>query len=140
MSLLCWGGVFRTPFGWSLIEVDPLQFPNQGIPSAMSMHPVWLPFSSLGFQEEGLDLVASAPWKEGSGTPRKGKGLDLGLLQFHQKNRIDLIGNKERALIKDSDPDFIYHNSLKICSEECPAIIVTHNSLENIYLSLYIIS
>ena len=75
MSLLCWGGVFRTPFGWSLIEVDPLQFPNQGIPSAMSMHPVWLPFSSLGFQEEGLDLVASAAWKEGSGTPRPGQGF-----------------------------------------------------------------
>ncbi len=56
-------------------------------------------------------------------------GLELlGLLQFHQKNRINLIGNKEMALIKDSDPDFIYHNSLQICSQECPAIIVTHNS------------
>ena len=58
-----------------------MHFPNTGIPSAMSIHPVWLPFASLGFQEEGLDLVASAPWKEGSGhtpSPRKGKGLDLG--------------------------------------------------------------
>lgn len=44
----------------------------------MSIHPVWLPFASLGFQEEGLDLVASAPWKEGCGTPVQGKGLDLG--------------------------------------------------------------
>ena len=77
-TLLCWGGMVRTPFGWSLSEVDPLQFPNQGIPSAMSIHPVWLPFASLGFQEEGLDLVASAPRKEGSGTAVKGKGLDLG--------------------------------------------------------------
>ncbi len=77
-TLLCWGGMFRTPFGWSLIEVDPLQFPNKGIPSAMAIHPVWLPFASLGFQEEGLDLVASAPWKEGCGTPVQGKGLDLG--------------------------------------------------------------
>ena len=64
--------------GWSLSEVDPLQFPNKGIPSAMAIHPVWLPFASLGFQEEGLDLVASAPWKEGCGTPVQGKGLDLG--------------------------------------------------------------
>ena len=55
-----------------------IEFPNKGIPSAMSIHPVWLPFSSLGFPEEGLDIVASAPWKEGSGTPRKGKRLDLG--------------------------------------------------------------
>ena len=77
-TLLCWGGMVRTPFGWSLSEVDPLQFPNKGIPSAMAIHPVWLPFASLGFQEEGLDLVASAPWKEGCGTPVQGKGLDLG--------------------------------------------------------------
>ena len=77
-TLLCWGGMVRTPFGWSLSEVDPLQFPNNGIPSAMAIHPVWLPFASLGFQEEGLDLVASAPWKEGCGTPVQGKGLDLG--------------------------------------------------------------
>ena len=68
-TLLCWGGMVRTPFGWSLSEVDPLQFPNQGIPSAMSIHPVWLPFSSLGFPEEGLDIVACAPWNEGSGPP-----------------------------------------------------------------------
>ena len=77
-TLLCWGGMVRTPFGWSLSEVDPLQFPNKGIPSAMSIHPVWLPFSSLGLQEEGLDLVASAPRKEDSGSPVKGKGLALG--------------------------------------------------------------
>ncbi|MCH3966519.1 MAG: HPr(Ser) kinase/phosphatase [Bacilli bacterium] len=56
-------------------------------------------------------------------------GLELlGLFQFHEKDRIMLIGNKETALIKDSDPDFIYKNCLKICAEECPAIIVTHNA------------
>ena len=73
--------MFRTPFRGALLKVDPLHFPNTGIPSAMSIHPVWLPFSSLGFPEEGLDIVACAPWKEGSGhppSPRKGKGLDLG--------------------------------------------------------------
>ena len=56
-------------------------------------------------------------------------GVELmGLFQFHQKDRIMLIGNKEMALIKDSDPDFIYHNCLKIANEECPAIIVTQNT------------
>ena len=77
---MCWGGMFRTPFRGALLEVDPSHFPNKGIPSAMSIHPVWLPFASLGFPEEGLDIVASAPWKEAAGTPTpgKGKGLDLG--------------------------------------------------------------
>jgi HPr kinase/phosphorylase len=56
-------------------------------------------------------------------------GLELlGLFQFHEKDRIMLIGNKEMALIKDSDPDFIYHNCLKIANPECPAIIITHNN------------
>lgn len=56
-------------------------------------------------------------------------GLELmGLFQFYQKNRIMLIGNKEMALINDSDPNFIYHNCLKIFSEETPAVIVTHNN------------
>lgn len=50
----------------------------------------------------------------------------LGLFQFHQKNRIMLIGHKETALIKDSDTEFVYRNALKICSKECPAVIITH--------------
>ena len=58
--------MFRTPFRGALLEVDPLHFPNTGIPSAVSIHPVWLPFCCLGFPEEGLDIVACAPWKEGS--------------------------------------------------------------------------
>ena len=38
-------------------------------------------------------------------------GLELlGLFQFYEKDRIILLGNKEMALIQDSDPDFIYHN------------------------------
>lgn len=52
----------------------------------------------------------------------------LGLFQFHEKDRIMLIGNKEMALIKDSDPENIYKNCLEIASEECPAIIITHNA------------
>lgn len=56
-------------------------------------------------------------------------GLELlGLFQFSQNDRIMLIGNKEMALIKDSDPDFIYRNCLKIANPECPAIIITHNA------------
>ena len=56
-------------------------------------------------------------------------GLELlGLFQFHAKNRIMLIGNKEVALINDSDPDFIYKNCVRIANKECPAIIVTHNN------------
>lgn len=57
-------------------------------------------------------------------------GLELmGLFQFHEKDRIILFGNKEIALINDSDPDFIYHNCLKIFSEECPAVVITHNNV-----------
>ncbi len=52
----------------------------------------------------------------------------LGLFQFHQKDRIILIGNKEMALIKDSDPDVIYKNCLKLANSECPCIIVTQNT------------
>lgn len=56
-------------------------------------------------------------------------GLELlGLFQFHEKDRIILIGNKEIALIKDSDPDFIYHNCLRIFSKECPAVVLTQNN------------
>ena len=56
-------------------------------------------------------------------------GLELmGLFQFYQKDRIMLLGNKEIALIKDSDPNFIYHNCLKIFSKETPAVIVCHNN------------
>lgn len=50
----------------------------------------------------------------------------LGIFQFHEKDRIMLIGHKETALIKDSDPNFVYLNALKICSKECPAVIITH--------------
>ncbi len=52
----------------------------------------------------------------------------LGLFQFHQKDRIILIGNKEMALIKDSDPDVIYRNCLRLANAECPCIIVTQNT------------
>lgn len=56
-------------------------------------------------------------------------GLELlGLFQFHEKDRIILIGNKEIALINDSDPDFIYHNCLKMFSDECPAVIITQKN------------
>ncbi len=50
----------------------------------------------------------------------------LGIFQFHEKDRIMIIGHKEMALIKDSDPNFVYLNALKICSKECPCIIITH--------------
>lgn len=56
-------------------------------------------------------------------------GLELlGLFQFHEKDRIILIGNKEMALIKDSAPERIYHNCLKIFSNECPAVVITHDN------------
>ena len=47
----------------------------------------------------------------------------LGIFHFQEKERIMLIGNKEIAIIHDSDPDFIYHNCLRIFAPECPAII-----------------
>ena len=52
----------------------------------------------------------------------------LGLFRFHQNGRIMLIGNKEMDLIQESDPDFIYQNCLKICSHECPCIIITQGN------------
>ncbi len=56
-------------------------------------------------------------------------GLELlGLFQFYEKDRILLIGNKEMALIEDSDPSFIYHNCVRMMSEECPAVILTHGN------------
>lgn len=56
-------------------------------------------------------------------------GLELmGMFQFFEENRIILLGKKEIAMIQDSDPEFIYHNCLKIFSGHCPAIIVTHGN------------
>lgn len=52
----------------------------------------------------------------------------LGIFHFHEKERIMLIGNKEIALIKDSDPDFIFHNCLKLFVNDCPAIIITQGN------------
>ncbi len=52
----------------------------------------------------------------------------LGIFHFHEKERIMLIGNKEIALINDSDPNFIYHNCLKIFVPECPAVIITQGN------------
>ena len=52
----------------------------------------------------------------------------LGIFHFQEKERIMLIGNKEIAIIKDSDPDFIYHNCLRIFAPECPAIIITQGN------------
>lgn len=56
-------------------------------------------------------------------------GLELmGLFQYHEKDRIILIGNKEMALINSTDPDTIYKNCLKIFSDECPAVVITHDN------------
>jgi HPr kinase/phosphorylase len=52
----------------------------------------------------------------------------LGIFHFHEKERIMLIGNKEIALINDSDPEFVYHNCLKIFAPECPCIIITQGN------------
>ncbi|MFA6829395.1 MAG: HPr(Ser) kinase/phosphatase [Bacilli bacterium] len=52
----------------------------------------------------------------------------LGIFSFHQKDRIILIGNKEMSIINNSDPEVIYKNCLQLTSEECPAIIITHNT------------
>ncbi len=54
-------------------------------------------------------------------------GLELlGDFDFHQKDRIMVIGNKELAVIKDKDDEFIYKNAVLLCDEECPAVIITH--------------
>ena len=58
--------------------MDPLQFHHKGVPPDMSIHPVCLTFSSLWFQEEGLNSIPSATQQDGCATPCKGKGLDLG--------------------------------------------------------------
>lgn len=56
-------------------------------------------------------------------------GLELlGLFQFYEEDRIMLIGNKEIALINESDPEFIYHNCMRAFSERCPAIVITQNN------------
>lgn len=52
----------------------------------------------------------------------------LGIFHFHEKDRIMLIGNKEVALINDSDPEFVYHNCLKIFDPECPCCIITQGN------------
>ena len=52
----------------------------------------------------------------------------LGIFHFHEKERIMLVGNKEIALIKDSDPEFIFHNCLKLFVEACPAVIITQGN------------
>lgn len=52
----------------------------------------------------------------------------LGLFQFHEKDRILLIGNKELALIKDSNAAFVYHNCVRLMNEECPAVILTQGN------------
>lgn len=52
----------------------------------------------------------------------------LGIFHFFDKSRIQLIGNKEIALINDSDPDFVFHNCMKIFVPECPAIIITQGN------------
>lgn len=52
----------------------------------------------------------------------------LGIFHFHEKERIMLIGNKEIALINDSDPDFIFHNCLKLFVNDCPAVIITQGN------------
>jgi HPr kinase/phosphorylase len=52
----------------------------------------------------------------------------LGIFHFHDKDRIMMIGNKEIALINDSDPDFIYHNCLRLFGPECPCCIITQGN------------
>ena len=52
----------------------------------------------------------------------------LGIFHFLDKGRIMLIGNKEIALINDSDPEFIYHNCLRLFVPECPAVIITQGN------------
>lgn len=52
-------------------------------------------------------------------------GLELlGIFHFHEKDRILLLGNKEMALINDSDPNLIYHNCKRLMAKECPAVIL----------------
>ncbi len=50
----------------------------------------------------------------------------LGQFQYHQRNRIMLLGHKEMALIHELDEEKVYRNALQICSSDCPCVIVTH--------------
>ncbi len=56
-------------------------------------------------------------------------GLELnGFFNYHQKDKLCLIGNKELSLMATLSDKEIYENTKKIACKECPGIIFTHNN------------
>lgn len=52
----------------------------------------------------------------------------LGMFNYHEKERLLLLGNKEIDLIKKDNTDLIYKNCLKLFSDSCPGIIITQGN------------
>lgn len=52
----------------------------------------------------------------------------LGYFQYHKKDRLLIIGNKENNIIENSSDEDIYKNALKLCNPICPGIIITQNA------------
>lgn len=52
----------------------------------------------------------------------------LGYFQYHKKDRLLIIGNKENNIIENSSDEDIYQNALKLCNPICPGIIITQNA------------
>lgn len=52
-------------------------------------------------------------------------GLELmGAFAYHQKDRLVLLGNKERSVIENLEPEVAYQRFKKICNRDCPGIII----------------
>lgn len=52
----------------------------------------------------------------------------LGYFQFHRKDRLIVIGNKEMHIINNSPKDKIDEYALLLCDPMCPGIIITQGS------------
>lgn len=52
----------------------------------------------------------------------------LGVFQFHRKDRLLVIGNKEMNIISTSKSDDIYKYAKRLCDPICPGIIITQGA------------
>lgn len=52
-------------------------------------------------------------------------GMELmGSFNYHQKDRLILLGNKEWSVIENMDPEIAYQRFKKICDSSCPGIVI----------------
>lgn len=52
----------------------------------------------------------------------------LGVFDFHRKDRLLIIGNKEMNIINTSKSEDIYKYALRLCDPICPGIIITQGA------------